>query len=110
MKIKEIAEKLELKVTAGAAGMEKQAKGCYIGDLMSLAMAKIEEGSIWITIQTNLNVVAVAALTEAGCVILADGFLPDENTAAKADAEGIPILSSEASAYTLAKKLGELGI
>ncbi len=110
MKISELAEKLDLRVAAGADGLENQAEGCYIGDLMSLAMARVQENNVWITIQTNLNVVAVAALSEAGCVILADGFSPDDNAAAKADAEGIPILCSGRSAYELARELGALGI
>lgn len=109
MKVAELAERLKL--TAAVSGdLEKEVSGCYIGDLMSLAMAKLEENNVWITIQTNLNVVAVAALKEAGCVILADGCVPDANAAAKAETEEIPILLSEDSAYTLALRLGVLGI
>ena len=69
MNIKEVAQKLNLTVAAGGDGMDVPVTGCYIGDMMSLAMAQLEEGYIWITIQTNLNVVAVASLKEAGCVI-----------------------------------------
>ena len=110
MNIKEVAQKLNLNVTAGGDGMDALVTGCYIGDLMSLAMAQLEEGYIWITIQTNLNVVAVASLKEAGCVILAEGVQLDANAAAKADEEGIPVLSSPESAYALAKQLGALDI
>lgn len=110
MRVSELAKELELKIAAGEAGTDREASGCYIGDLMSLAMAKVEEKNVWITIQTNQNVVAVAALKEAGCVILADGFMPDETAAAKAEEEEIPVFSSRESAYELAKRLGELGI
>ena len=108
MKVSDLKEKLGLTLVAGVDSGE--VSGCYIGDLMSLAMARLEEGNVWITIQTNLNVVAVAALKEAGCVILADGAEPDADAKAKADAEEIPILISEKSAYTLAKELGALSI
>ena len=108
MKLSDLKEKMELTQVAGAE--EGEVSGCYIGDLMSLAMARLEEGNVWITIQTNLNVVAVAALKEAGCVILADGAIPDEDAKAKAESEKIPILVSEKSAYTLAKELGALSV
>ncbi len=110
MKVSELIEKLDLEVTAGANEVNREVKGCYIGDLMSLAMTGIGEKDIWITIQTNMNVVAVAALAEAACVIMADGLTPDANAATKADNEGVVLLSSQKSAYEIAKALGELGI
>ncbi len=108
MNVAELKEKLNLTQVAGPEEIE--ISGCYIGDLMSLAMARLEEGNVWITIQTNLNVVAVATLKEAGCVILADGVVPDSDAVAKADSEEIPLLTSEESAYTLAKGLGALSV
>lgn len=110
MKASELVKELGLKIKAGEAGLGREVDGCYIGDLMSLAMAKVEENNVWITIQTNPNIVAVSVLKEAGCVILADNSEPDENATAKANDEDIPVLSTEMSAYELAKKLGELGI
>lgn len=110
MKVSEIAKELDLKIAAGKAGIDKEVNGCYIGDLMSLAMAKVEEGNIWITIQTNQNIVAVSSLKEAACVVLAENSLPDENAIAKAEDEEIAIFTSEKSVYELAKGLGELGI
>lgn len=110
MTVEELAERLDFKIAAGEGGAENEIKGCYIGDLLSLAMAKVQEGYCWITIQTNINVMAVASLQDAACVIIADGFVPDENTAAKAEEEGIPILTGEMSVYEIAKSLGEAGI
>ena len=109
MKLQEVAEKLNL-TAVGGQREDCEITGCYIGDLMSLAMAKLEEGNVWITIQTNLNVVAVSVLKEAGCVILADGAVPDPDTQAKARAEGVALFTSEKSAYILAKELGALGV
>lgn len=81
---------------------EKELKGCYIGDLLSLAMSKVEEDNLWITIQSNINIVAVASLTDAGCITLCDGFTPDEDALKKAIEEDIAIITSEKSAYELA--------
>lgn len=110
MTVSELAEKLSLSVSAGSDGLQNEISGCYIGDLLSLAMARVEEGTVWITIQSNINVMAVASLQDAACVIIADGFTADENTAAKANDVGIPILLSEKSVYEIAKSLVELGI
>ncbi len=110
MNVVEIKDKLSLQCVAGENGLSKDVTGCYIGDLLSLAMAKVEEGYGWITIQTNINIVAVASLRDASCVILADGQMPDDNTVEKANEEDIAILSSPMSAYELAKGLAELGI
>ena len=110
MNVAELAEKLQLKTVCGVEGMKRKLEGCYIGDLLSLAMSRVQKDNVWITIQTNINVAAVASLTEAGCVLLCDGFMPDENILQKAELEDIAVLSSEKTAYELACRLSELGI
>ncbi len=110
MKVFELEEKLGCTLVCGEGGKNKEINGCYIGDLLSLAMSKVEKDNVWITIQSNINIAAVATLTEAGCIVICDGFEPDENTRKKADQEDIPIFSSDKSAYELAKLLSGLGI
>ena len=110
MNVRELAEKLNLKFHTGEDLAEKIADGCYIGDLLSLAMSKVQADYVWITIQTNVNIVAVASLADAGCIIIADGCVPDEKTVERAQEQEIIILGSELSAYELAKGLAELGI
>lgn len=110
MTVSDIKEKLSLTVCCGKDGLTKEINGCYIGDLLSLAMAKVSSGNIWITIQTNINIVAVSSLTDAACVILPEGLLPDEQTIKKAETEGVAVLSSEKDAYSIAKELASLGI
>lgn len=110
MNVKEIAQKLCLTFYACEELSEKTAKGCYIGDLLSLAMSKVQMDYVWITIQTNVNIVAVASLADAGCIILADGCVPDEKTVERAKEQEIIILGSEMSAYQLAVRLSEMGI
>ncbi len=110
VKVKDIQEKLGLEIAAGANGMEKEVCGCYIGDLLSLAMSRVQESNVWITIQTNVNIVAVSVLTEGACVILCDGQKPDDAAKSKADLEDIPLLTSEKSAYELASLLAGLGV
>lgn len=110
MTVKEIASKLDLKLYTGEEISDKAVSGCYIGDLLSLAMSKVQFENIWITIQTNVNIVAVASLTEASCVILAEGCVPDEQTIERATQQDVIILGGELSAFEMAKKLVEMGI
>lgn len=110
MKVSQLAEKLGCKIVCGAGGAENELSGCYIGDLLSLAMSKVQKGNVWITIQSNINIAAVATLTEAGCIIICDGFMPDDNTKKRAEDENIPIMSSDKSAYELASLLAGYGI
>ena len=110
MTVREIADGLNLKFYSGEALGEKNAKGCYIGDLLSLAMSKVQFENVWITIQTNVNIVAVASLADAACIILADGCVPDEKTVERAQEQEIIILGGEISAFDAAVKLSEMGI
>ncbi len=101
MTVKEIAQKLSLNTVVDANG-DASVSGCYIGDLLSLVMSKAQSGDAWITIQGNVNVPAVASLTGAAMVIIAEGMALDENARLRAEEEGIAIYSSEKSAYALA--------
>lgn len=80
-------------------------KGSYVGDLLSWVMGRANEGDAWITIMTNINIVAVASLTGTSCIILAEGTSVDEKTKATAEEKGINIFSTPLSAYKTAAKL-----
>lgn len=110
MKVSEIVEKLNLKVAAGANGLERAVEGGYISDLLSDVMANARAGSLWLTIQGHQNVVAVAVLRELAAVILVGGRQPAADAAQKADQEGIPILVSDEQAFELAGRLHALGL
>ncbi len=108
MTVKEFADALSCKVCAGASGLEQELDGCYVCDLLSYAMSHAQKDNVWITVQTNINVIAVAVLTEVGCVVLPEGLVPDENARAKAEEEGIPVLSAKWTAYEIITKFNQL--
>ena len=98
---------LELSRLAGfsAAALpqpESVADGVYIGDLLSWVMGRAQKGDVWVTIMSNRNVPAVAALCDAACVVLAEGVRPDEGMAELAAEKGVNVLLSEHSAYETA--------
>ena len=108
MKVKEFAEALDLTAATGAVGMDREVSGCYIGDLLSWVMSKASKGDAWITIMSNINIVAVCSLTEAACVILCEGVTADEVSVQKAAEQEIPILLSDKTAYELALEVGKV--
>lgn len=101
MTVREFVEKNQITyLTKG--DLDREITGCYIGDLLSLAMSKTEEGQLWITIQGNVNIAAVAALTDLACIMVVDGRPIDADTKQKAEEQGITILSTDISAYEAA--------
>lgn len=89
---------------------ERKVKGAYIGDLLSWVMGRACEDNAWITIMSNSNIVAVATLADVSCIILAEGVKPDEGVTEIALSKGINILSSEDSAYGIARILSLSGL
>ena len=76
-------------------------------DLLSVAMARATEISVWITVMGNANVVAVATLADVSCIVIAEGYSFDE--AALAAAKGkITLLKSPHSIYDTAVEIGKL--
>ena len=47
---------------------------------------------VWITVQTHMNIVAVAVLTEIACIIIPEGIQVEEEVLNKAENEGVVIL------------------
>lgn len=110
MTVKEMMEKLELFMVAGASGIEKEITSGYVGDLLSWVMANAKQGDVWITIQSHMNIIAIASLLNLSCIIVAEGAHIDQETVEKANEEGITLFSSDMNAYDIIKKLIEIGI
>lgn len=110
MNVNKIQDVFHLEVAAGRKGLDRDVTGGYCGDLLSDVMANSTRGAVWLTIQSHKNIVAVAVLKELAAIILVNRRLPDEETKARAEDEGIPILLSPLPAYELAGRIYELGI
>jgi hypothetical protein len=84
--------------------------GGYSSDLLSCVMAGAKKGNLWITLQAHLNIVAVAALNEVAAVIITENAQPDAASIAKANQQGVILLSTSELTYQINGKLWELGI
>ncbi len=73
-------------------------------------MAGAKKGNIWITLQAHLNIVAIAALNEVAAIIITENAQPDAASIAKANEQGVILLSTPQPTYEINGKLWELGI
>lgn len=106
MTVTDIMNQLELELVAGELGLKNQVTDGFVGDLLSVVMGKAKEGNAWITIQSHVNIVAVALLTGSACIIVSEGFQVEQEAIEKANAEQIPILVTKKSSYQIANELG----
>ena len=106
MKLSELAGFLKIEPLCG--DMTAEVNGCYAGDLLSWVMSHAGGGDVWVTIMSNLNVVAVASLTDAACVIMAEGVSPDPEALAAAKEKGVTIFSDSRSTFELCREIGKV--
>ena len=84
---------------------DREITGGYVGDLLSWVMSRAQSGDCWITIMTNMNVVAVAQLTDVACVVIAEDAELSDDVIARAAAQGINLLRSKYNAWEICGKL-----
>ncbi|MBR3317705.1 MAG: hypothetical protein IKG21_07845 [Atopobiaceae bacterium] len=87
---------------------DREIDGAYIGDLLSWVMGRAQMDNAWITIMTNVNVIAVASLADTSCVILAEGVDMSDELVSTAEAKDVNILRSNDPTYETAIKLSGL--
>ena len=99
MTVQELTERLGLSVCSGSEGLGREIKGGYTSDLLSDVMGHAKEGDVWVTLQTHKNIMAIASLKDLAAIVLVKGRIPEEDTAAESEEEGIPILSAKEVSY-----------
>lgn len=109
-KLEDIVKELNLNVLSGASYLNRDVTSGCCCDLLSWVMAHGKKDAVWITVQTHVNVVAVASLLELAAIIIPSGMSVDEKTLGKAEEEGIVILSSQSNAFQLAGLLYNMGL
>lgn len=84
--------------------------GGYASDLLSCVMAGAKHKNIWITLQSHINIVAIAALLELSAVIITEGATPDPSVIERANQEGITLFLTQKTNYEIAGQLWSLGL
>jgi len=112
MKVSDVVRELKLEVLCDGGGPhgDREISGCYVSDLLSDVIANGKQGGIWVTIQTHVNIVSVAALRDIAAVVLANGRRPPAEVVEKAEDEHVTLLASGESSFATAGRLYALGI
>ena len=100
MTVNELACDLNLE-TLNLDDGDRTVSGGYTGDLLSWVMSRASSGDVWVTIMTNINVVAVAQLTDVACVIIAENAEVSPDVTVRAQAQGINLFRSEKTAWEI---------
>lgn len=109
MKLSEIKQIADLQLINEIKN-DKDILDVYIGDLLSFVMANGKEGSIWMTVQRHINVIAVAELNDFCAIIFVENVEPDEETIKKANELELPLFISKLDSFTLCKQLYQVGL
>lgn len=109
--LQELIGALQLKVLTEPAAFEQMVPGhVYASDLLSCVMTGARQNGLWLTLQSHVNIVAVAALLDLCAVIITENALPDTETIEKANQQGVTLLLSGQPTYYVAGHLWELGL
>ena len=104
MTVKQLAEKLSLQALS-LPEPDREITGGYAGDLLSWVMGRAQSGDAWLTIMTNLNIIAVASLADTACIIIAENSETTEELVQTAAQKGINLLKSEQPVFSLAAQI-----
>ena len=108
MKLKEIAEKLELERLTPV--FDKDVTGVYISDMVSDVIANAKAGNLLVTVQVHANALAAANLVDICGIILAQGKKPADDVNKMAAKAEISIFSTALTRWQVATKLYEAGL
>lgn len=106
MTVSELQKQLDLQVIT-LPDPEREVAGGYTGDLLSFVMGSARSGNAWVTIMSNVNVVAVATLCDVSCVVLASGVTLDPGVKERAQLQQVNVLSSSLPAFELCAAIAQ---
>lgn len=92
MILQELIDKSGFELVHKGTDTDKALSKVFCCDLLSFAMSRNPEGSVWITVMGNVNTVAVAVLTDGGCIVLAENAALDDLAMTRAKEQNVTIL------------------
>lgn len=110
MKLAQLLENSDFTLLTSGSDTSREITGCHLSDLLSWVMAHAKEGDAWVTIMSHVNIIAVATLLDLALIIVPEGEEVPEDTVTKASEEGVAIVSTELTAYEVAKVLAGAGV
>ena len=107
MTVKELCQKNGYEILC-MPDPDREVTGGYAGDLLSWVMGRATEGDAWVTIMSNVNIIAVASLADPSCIILSEDVSPDTGVKERAEAQGINLLKSKKNTFFVCAEIADL--
>ena len=105
MNVAALAQLIEAENQTPSLAMDREISCGYTCDLLSWVMAHGQEGMAWVTVQTHMNVVAVAVLADMACVIMPENIDMPKESLKKAEDEGLVILKTPLTSYAICGRM-----
>lgn len=107
MTVKELAERCGYSVVC-MPDASREVSGGYAGDLLSWVMGRAESGDAWVTIMSNVNIIAVASLADPSCIVLSESVELDEGVKERAEQQNVNILRSDKDTFSVCAEIAAL--
>ena len=102
MTVREVIDSGLFEVINRGDNLDREITKPFCCDLLSIAMGRAPEGCVWVTVMGNMNTLAVAALEDAACLVMAEGTALDEMALKKAEDQGITVMKTELPVFEAA--------
>jgi len=106
LNVEQIAQLLKMKIISG--DKSKIVTGIYVCDLLSWVISHAKDGDLWITVIANINVIAVASLTDVACIVISEDVTVEQDIITRANEKGITLLTSDLASADIVIKVNEL--
>lgn len=110
MNILDVVECVEGNLLTSTQNTDREISYGYSCDLLSHVMANARSNCVWVTVQTHLNIVAVASLLDISCIVVPESIEVEETTLQKAEEEKISIIASKLTAFEICGRLYDMGV
>lgn len=108
MTVQQLIDSGEFAVKNVGENPEREITVPFCCDLLSIAMGRAPAGCAWVTVMGNMNTLAVASLTDAACVVMAEGAMLDDAAMKKAAEQEITVLATELPIFDAALRIYQM--
>lgn len=110
MNISDVVKILDGTVLNKDVDLSREVKGGCGADLMSDVLAYVQPGAVLLTGLCNPQVVRTAQMADVAAIVLVRGKTPPVETIELANAEGIPLISTQYGTYDCCARLSRAGL
>jgi len=95
MKVSDLINSGLFELVNEGSNTDRDISKLFCCDMLSIAMSRAPSACAWVTVMGNINTLAVASLSDAACIVLAEGVRLDDPATAKAASQGITVFRTD---------------